>query len=237
MDAQKEGAGAMIPPGQRVIDEFPRFGVPGRPPAAPDDPVIHISGALPEPLILPVSGLAELPRHQMTADFHCVAGWTATDLLWEGVAFADLFRLVLEPALPAGTSVTHVVFGGLDGFRSIVTIEDALTPDVLVAEHLNGQPLTSDHGAPIRLVSPLQYGFISTKHLCEIVLCTARPREKYRRSRRIQLSLQLLKPHPRARVWREERHRYLPGWAVRPVYHTLIRHFLRRNAPRGRQPG
>jgi DMSO/TMAO reductase YedYZ molybdopterin-dependent catalytic subunit len=141
--------------------------------------VITISGALAEALILPVSALTKLPRHQMAADFHCVAGWTATDLHWEGVAFADLYHLVIEPTLPAGTSITHVVFGGLDGFRSIVTIEDALAPDVLLAEHLNGDSLTSDHGAPIRLVSPRQYGFVSTKHLCEIVLHTTRPREIY----------------------------------------------------------
>ncbi|MGH3481095.1 MAG: molybdopterin-dependent oxidoreductase [Nocardioidaceae bacterium] len=225
-----------IPPGQRVTDEFPRFGVPGPAPRVPHDPVIEITGALAEPLIMPVSALAELPRHQMTADLHCVAGWTATDLHWEGVAFSDLFRLVIEPALPAGTSITHAVFGGLDGFRSIVMIQDALAPDVLLAEHLNGEPLTSDHGAPIRLVSPLQYGFVSTKHLCEIGLYTTRPREIYHPRRRIQLGLQLLKPHPRARVWHEERHRYLPGWAVRPIYHRLIRSFRLRSARGGRRP-
>jgi DMSO/TMAO reductase YedYZ molybdopterin-dependent catalytic subunit len=225
-----------IPPGQRVIDDFPRFGVPGPAPSVPHDPVITISGALAEALILPVSALTELPRHKMAADFHCVAGWTATDLHWEGVAFADLYHRVIEPTLPAGTSITHVVFGGLDGFRSIVTIEDALAPDVLLAEHLNGESLTSDHGAPIRLVSPQQYGFVSTKHLCEIGLHTTRPREIYHPRRRTQLSLQLLKPHPRARVWHEERHRYLPGPVVRPVYHTLIR-FFRQTSARGGRPG
>jgi DMSO/TMAO reductase YedYZ molybdopterin-dependent catalytic subunit len=219
-----------------VIDDFPRFGVPGPAPSVPHDPVITISGALAEALILPVSALTELPRHKMAADFHCVAGWTATDLHWEGVAFADLYHRVIEPTLPAGTSITHVVFGGLDGFRSIVTIEDALAPDVLLAEHLNGESLTSDHGAPIRLVSPQQYGFVSTKHLCEIGLHTTRPREIYHPRRRTQLSLQLLKPHPRARVWYEERHRYLPGPVVRPVYHTLIR-FFRQTSARGGRPG
>jgi DMSO/TMAO reductase YedYZ molybdopterin-dependent catalytic subunit len=219
-----------------VIDDFPRFGVPGPAPSVPHDPVITISGALAEALILPVSALTELPRHKMAADFHCVAGWTATDLHWEGVAFADLYHRVIEPTLPAGTSITHVVFGGLDGFRSIVTIEDALAPDVLLAEHLNGESLTSDHGAPIRLVSPQQYGFVSTKHLCEIGLHTTRPREIYHPRRRTQLSLQLLKPHPRARVWHEERHRYLPGPVVRPVYHTLIR-FFRLTSARGGRPG
>ena len=219
-----------VPPGQRVLDGFPRFGIPGAAPGVPDDPVIEIGGAIPEPLTLPVATLAELPRSEMTADFHCVAGWTATDLHWEGVRFAELFRLVIEPTLPAATSITHVVFEGLDRFRSIVLIEDALAADVLLAENLDGAPLTTDHGAPIRLVSPRQYGFISTKHLCRIELHTSRPPEKYHPNWRIQLALQLLKPHPRARVWNEERHRYLPGLVVRPVYHRLIRFFRLRNA-------
>lgn len=220
----------MIPPGQRVIDGFPRFGVPGRPPPVPKDPAILVDGALPEPLRVPLSALEDLPHRQLTADFHCVAGWTATDLRWEGVAFADLFGLVIEPALPPNTSISHIVFEGLDGFCSIVMIEDALAPDVLLADKLDGKPLSGDHGAPIRLVSPQQYGFISTKHLRHIGLHTARPRETYHPRRSTQLTLQLLKPHPRARVWNEERHRYLPAWVVRPVYQRLIRSFRFRSA-------
>lgn len=213
----------MLPPGQRAVRGFPRFGVPGPAPAVPSNPVIEISGAGVEPFTLPVSRLAGLPRRELTADLSCVAGWTATDLHWEGVAFADLFRLVIEPTLPADTSVTHIVFGGLDGYRSTVTIEDAVAPDVLVAEHLDGRPLDSDHGAPARIVSPQQYGFVSTKHLSHIDLHPCEPRARYHPAWRVQLGLQVLKPHPRARVWHEERHRYLPAWAVRPVYSRLNR--------------
>ena len=79
-----------------------------------------------------------------------------------------------------------------------------------------------DHGAPARLVSPNQYGFVSTKHLCGIELHTAEPAENYHSSAIIQLGLQLVKPHRRARVWEEERHRYLPPWFVRPVYRHVV---------------
>ena len=168
----------------------------------------------------------------MTADFHCVAGWTATNLRWAGVRFVDLYRRRIAPGLAADTSITHVVFEGLDGFRSIVTIEDALAPDVLLADHMEGRALTAEHGAPLRLVSPQQYGFVSTKHLCKIELHTARPPDRYHPDRSTQLALTLLKPHPRARVWREERHRYLPARVVRPVYRRLIRFFLPHDAPR-----
>ena len=84
-----------------------------------------------------------------------------------------------------GTVVTHVVFEGLDRYRSIVVLEDALAEDVLLADRLDGAPLGPDHGAPVRLVSPQQYGFMSTKHLCRIELHTEEPPGRYHPSWRI----------------------------------------------------
>lgn len=169
--------------------------------------------------------LATLPRLELTADFHCVAGSSVTNLQWEGVAFDTFYRTIIEPSVQPETSVTHLVFQGLDGYRSVVSIEDALAGDLLIAEHLNGRPLDSDHGAPVRLVSPNQYGFVSVKHLCRIELHTAEPPENYGAPSRfveVMLRSPLIKPHRRARVWEEERHQYLPGWSVRPLNWLLI---------------
>jgi DMSO/TMAO reductase YedYZ molybdopterin-dependent catalytic subunit len=215
-----------LPPGQHAVDGFPRFGTHlAQPaPAVPADPVIEISGAVAKSFALPLAELATLPRRELTADLHCVAGWSATDLRWEGVAFETFYRTIVEPSVPPDTSVTHVVFGGLDGYRSVVSIEDALAEDVLIAERLDGRPLDSDHGAPARLVSPSQYGFISTKHLCRIELLTAEPAESYGSASAIAgVGLRLLgfKRHSRSRVWEEERNGYLPNWLARPIYRAL----------------
>jgi DMSO/TMAO reductase YedYZ molybdopterin-dependent catalytic subunit len=212
-----------LPPGQQRVEGFPRFGTHFHrpPPAVPPDPAIEIGGAVVTPFAIPLTDLATLPRRRQTADFHCVAGWSATDLHWEGVAFETLYR-VIEPSIPPDTKVTHVVFEGLDGYRSIVVLEDALADDVLIADRLNGCPLDGDHGAPVRLVSPSQYGFISTKHLCRIELHTSEPRLRYHPSPLMQLGLEIVKPHRRARVWEEERHRYLPAKILRPIYRALI---------------
>ncbi len=208
-----------LPPGQRLVAGFPRFGTHlARPaPAVPLDPVIEIRGAVPKPFAVPLAALATLPRRELTADFHCVAGWSAANLRWEGVAFETFYRMLIEPSAQPGRPVTHVVFAGLDGYRSVASIQDALSEDVLLAEHLDGRPLDGDHGAPARLVSPNQYGFISTKHLCRIELHTAEPTRVY-----ASPALRLLAPHSRARVWKEERHRYLPAWSLRHVYRLLI---------------
>ncbi len=140
------------------------------------------------------------------------------DLHWEGVAFETFYRSIIEPALPPGTSITHLVFSGLDGFRSVVSLEDALADDVLLADRLAGRPLDGDHGAPVRLVSPDQYGYISTKHLCSIRVHTTEPPAVEG-----SMALRILKAHPRARVWAEERHRYLPAWSVRHLYRVIRR--------------
>jgi DMSO/TMAO reductase YedYZ molybdopterin-dependent catalytic subunit len=216
-----------LPPGQRAVKGFPRFGthLHAPPPAVPDDPVIEIGGATAESISVPLAQLAALPRHEITADLHCVAGWSATGLRWEGVAFATFYRELIEPAVADSKRITHVVFEGLDRYRSVVQLADALGEDVLIAEHLDGRRLDGDHGAPVRLVSPSQYGFISTKHLCRIEVHTAEPDGPQHPARIVRLWLALAKPHPRARVREEERHRYLPATIVRPVYRRLIRTF------------
>jgi DMSO/TMAO reductase YedYZ molybdopterin-dependent catalytic subunit len=213
-----------LPPGQRRIDGFPRFGgrLSGPPPPVPDNPVIEIRGAVTEPFDVPLTTLATLPRKKINADFHCVAGWSTTDLRWEGVAFETVYRTLVEPALPPKTTVTHLLCCGLDGWRAVVSIEDALADDVLIADRLNGRPLEGDHGAPLRFVSPQQYGFINTKHLCRIEVHTAEPKGRTHESLMKSLPLRLLSPHPRARVWEEERHRHLPPWLLRRAYRATI---------------
>lgn len=208
-----------LPPGQRWIKGFPRFGGHlGKPaPAVPVDPIIEIRGAVTEDFDVPLATLATLPRRELDADFHCVAGWSATDLRWEGVSFDDFYRRVIVPAIAPDTVVTHIEFRGLDGWRSVVAIEDALADGVLLAERLDGHPLDSDHGAPVRLVSPAQYGYMSTKHLCRVEVLTSEPSS----SLVSRIATVLLRDHPRARVWEEERNGALPTWLVRPVYRAL----------------
>ncbi|MFC9688660.1 molybdopterin-dependent oxidoreductase [Kribbella sp. NPDC056951] len=205
-----------LPPGQRRVEGFPRFGTHlSRPaPAVPLAPVIEVRGAVTADVDVPLAVLSDLPRTEIAADFHCVAGWSATGLRWEGVSFETFYRALIEPALLPGATITHLLCRGLDGWQAAVTIEDVLAADVLIAQNLNGRPLDSDHGAPVRLVSPSQYGYINIKHLCRIDVLTAAP---------AITEGPLIRSHPRGRVWEEERHGLLPGRVVRPIYRSLIR--------------
>src|SRR5262249_52873536 len=149
--------------------------------------------------------------------FHCVAGWSATDLWWGGGPFGAFYRAVIEPALVPGAAITPVGFRGVAGYRSVVLLEDALADGGLLADRLDGRPLDGDHGAPVRLVSPAQYGYVSTKHLCRIEVHTGEPED----AGASRIGNRLFRPHPRARVAEEERHGSLPGWLVRPLYRAL----------------
>lgn len=214
-----------LPPGQRAVHGLPRFGIDlaHPPPEVPEGMTIEIVGELRRHVSLSPIELTDMPRRGEVADLHCVAGWSAVGLRWEGVAFQDIYRLVIEPALVVGARVKYVVFVGVDRYRSIVALEDALADNVLVADHLNGSALTADHGAPMRLVSPDQYGFISTKHLCRIELYRSEPIGFYHPTKSIQRALRTVRPHRRARASHEERHRYLPSWLVRRVYRLLVK--------------
>lgn len=206
-----------LPPGQRRIDFFPRFGrrVDEPPPAVGEQPTVTFGGAVGAPIELDVAELIGDERHAVEADFHCVAGWSVTGLRWEGVRFADVYHRVVAPALDSATTVTHVDIRGLDGEHFVADLDDLLADDVLLADRLNGQPLDGDHGAPLRLVSPAQYGYANIKHLCRIDVLTEPP------TTREPFVDRLLESHPRARVWEEERHGSLPSWLIRPIYRLV----------------
>ena len=215
----------MLPPGQRPIRGFPRFGTHMHhpPPAVPAEPALGVGGVVTQPLSLPLRELRTLPRREVVADFHCVAGWSATGLRWEGVPFAAFYREVLAPR--AAGIVTHVKFVGMDGHWSVALLEDVLGDDVLLAEHLDGRLLDGDHGAPLRLVSPGQYGFVNTKHLCRIELLASEPATCMgSASTAAHLGLRLFgyKGFVRARVREQERHRFLPPRLVREISRLLI---------------
>ena len=165
-------------------------------------------------------------------DFHCVAGWSANNLRWEGVPFHTLYRERIEPLVPVRATVTHVMFEGIDGYQSAVELEDAMTDRFIVADHLDGQPLGPDHGAPARVVSPDQYGYKSIKHLRRIEVRCTEPRDLRYGGGRNRLAMLVLQPHPHARVWEEERHRYLPGRLLRGIYWRTVKPIVRANAPR-----
>lgn len=208
-----------LPPGQIARQDFPRFGVDAF--ADFEAPVsttytLSIAGEI-TPFSLSEADLGQFERVEQVADFSCVTTWSYQDVRWSGVRFRDVFEQMIRPL--AANEWALVAFRGLDGYRASLPLNDALADDVLLADRLNGEPLCSKHGAPLRLVAPAHYGYKNVKHLCKI--------ELWRDARSYRPMIPSIMEHPRARVAYEERGRFFPGWFFRYLYRPLINSTVR----------
>lgn len=207
-------ADSTLPPGQRETGSFPRFGLipfAARFPKALGTPQIRIGGDVRTPVEVGI----ELDRVEQCSDFHCVTTWTRRALQWSGFRFSDFYRQIVVPLADPPADAAFVVLRGQDGARSSLPLEDLLAPDVLLADRLNGEPLSIAHGAPLRLVAPSHYGYKSVKHVDRIDFW--RSDTKYK-----PVGFRFM-VHPRARVAHEERGQWVPGWILRYLYRPLIR--------------
>jgi len=147
-----------LPPGQSLTLKWPvlHYGsVPRFDPARWD---FRITGLVEQPLRLSWEEFNRLPRIEDTSDFHCVTRWSRFDNRWGGVAFRELLRRVkLGPR--AGFVLVHAE----QGFTANVPLPDLDRPNVLLATHHDGQPLTPEHGYPLRLIVPHLYAWKSVK--------------------------------------------------------------------------
>lgn len=215
-----------LPPGQRALAEFPRFGIVAfaQRPIKNRNIRLEITGPFERPIVLTAVDLAALARITHTADFHCAAGWSHRAVKWSGCRFRDVWEKFILPKATPGSDASLVVLRGQDGYRTSLPLSDLLAPDVMLADQLNDQPLTIEHGAPIRLVAPAHYGYKSAKHLDRIELCA--DAAGYR------TLLPRLLDHPRARVALEERGQFLPGWLSRYAFRPFIKPIIRKLNPR-----
>lgn len=189
------GPDERLPPGQYIPRGWPVLHYGPVPKFRPDSWDLQVYGAT-------ASGeghrwtwpeVLALPRMKVTADFHCVTKFTVPDLTWEGVRAAAIADL----APPAGEA-THVLLWAEYGYSANVRIADFLAETTLLATHCGGEPLTPDHGAPLRVVVPHLYGWKSVKWLRAIEYLTA-DRRGFWEERGY---------HNLADPWREQRYSY-----------------------------
>jgi DMSO/TMAO reductase YedYZ molybdopterin-dependent catalytic subunit len=128
-------------------------------PESPDGPEDDLLPPAARPLgQLTVAELTPLGRATVTADMHCASKRSAHGLVWEGTPAAA----VLD-AFPPPDDVVGVLVYGEYGYAANVRISDLREPTTLLATHLDGQPLTPEHGWPVRLILPHLYAFKGPK--------------------------------------------------------------------------
>jgi DMSO/TMAO reductase YedYZ molybdopterin-dependent catalytic subunit len=136
-----------LPPGQAATEKFPvlHYGpVPSFNPATWD---LRVWGEVVEERRWNWAEFNQLPRRKVSMDIHCVTRWSKFDTTWEGVALQTLIEqgfIQLKPS--ARYLMQHAEYG----FTVNLPLEVALADNFLLATHYNGQPLSPDHGYPLR---------------------------------------------------------------------------------------
>src|SRR5467141_2681354 len=163
---EEDAKGAAVKMKPMEMPEHPHEGVPG--------------------LLLTMADVKKLPHVEMVTEFKCIEGWSEI-VYWGGARLRDF--LAAFPPLNGGRSQSdskklasgipkYVGFETPDGQYYVgIEREVALHPQTLLTSELNGQPLTPDHGAPLRLVTPLKYGIKQLKQIGRISYMDARPHD------------------------------------------------------------
>ncbi len=121
--------------------------------------------------------------HEEITRFVCVEGWSEI-AWWAGIRFADLLQ-AFPPASRAKwarieSSVNLDANGNSDPYYVSLDFETARHPQSLLATHFHGEPLTVEHGAPLRLVVPVKLGLKNVKAVTGITFLAQQPSDYWR---------------------------------------------------------
>jgi len=147
-----------LPPGQVLTQKWPvlHYGT------VPDVDLarwrFEVKGAVGAPFELTWAELLALPRQETDCDIHCVTRWSRYDNVFGGVPV----RALLERARPL-PSAGFVLVHAEQGYTTNVPLADLDRPANLLALTHNGEPLTPEHGGPVRLLIPHLYLWKSAK--------------------------------------------------------------------------
>lgn len=137
-----------------------------------------------EILSLSLDDIKNFPSIEMTTELKCIEGWSIL-VTWSGVRFSD-FAAKYPPATRNGDApnvknkpenlLPYVGLTTPDGGYYVgMDMQSALHPQTLLCYEMNGKPLTLEHGAPLRLVTPVKYGIKHIKRIGSIEYVTNRP--------------------------------------------------------------
>ena len=121
-----------------------------------------VHGLVERPQLLSLADLRRLPQDTQTSRLKCVQCWSARTT-WGGFRFAHL----LETAKPLKTAKA-VRVDCADKWYEYFSIQELLSPRVLLVLDMAGKPLAERHGAPLRLIDPSRYGYKSAKLITSI---------------------------------------------------------------------
>ena len=154
-----------LPPGQYLTDKWPVLHAGSVPSTDLHTWTFRVWGEVERPVTLTWEEFDALPKTEHVQDIHCVTRWSRFDVSFRGVHWRDLSPLV-RPKPSARFAVAHAE----QGFTANVPYASLEDDHALLATQANGEPLTAEHGWPLRLVIPGKYFWKSAKWLRGIEL-------------------------------------------------------------------
>jgi hypothetical protein len=125
-------------------------------------------------LLLSMDGLLKLPKVTFCTEFKCIEGWSVVTQ-WGGVRLRDLIE-AYPPETVNGREPRYVYMETPDGnYYCGYDMKAARHPQSLLVTEMSGQPLTQEHGAPLRLHMPIKYGYKQIKRIGLIAYTDKKP--------------------------------------------------------------
>ncbi|MFP3674265.1 sulfite oxidase-like oxidoreductase [Bacillus sp. SIMBA_031] len=150
-----------IPPNQNVTTKFPVLHA-GNVPYYEDMSKwnLQVYGLVDRPMLLSFEDIKAFPEAELKNDIHCVTGWSRLDNIWQGIRAKDI-------AEKAGVhkEAGFVILHAEEGWTANLPLSDFTRETSLLAYAHNGEPLTPEHGYPLRGVFPHLYFWKSAKWL------------------------------------------------------------------------
>ena len=136
-----------LPPGQSLTVKFPVLHYGPVPPFDPSSWEFRVWGEVDKEVTWTWDEFMELPRTKIKMDIHCVTRWSKFDTEWEGVS---LQALVQQEIIKVKQSAKFLLQHCDYGYTTNMPISVAMSDNFLLATYFDGQPLTPDHGYPLR---------------------------------------------------------------------------------------
>lgn len=130
----------------------------------PDTFTLKITGEVENPVELSWDEVKGWADHKKTSDFHCVTGWSVMDVKWRGILPQEIIDRVKPTAKAKFVSMLSLEEPYIDQ----VTMEQFMHEENILAHTMDGQPLTREHGSPLRMVLPKMYGYKGVKWVKEL---------------------------------------------------------------------
>ncbi len=131
--------------------------------------VLTVKGLVDAPLNINYDEIKSMDSIEQYATLSCISNKIGGDLvstaLWKGIHLKDLLaRAQVKPG------AKYIVFRCSDGYDVGIPLESGLMDGTILAYDMNNEPLTNDHGYPIRAIVPGFYGMMNPKWITEIEL-------------------------------------------------------------------